>query len=164
MSRFELTKSAVADLDELWLYIAADNVDAADRVSARSWVRASCSRNIPSWGMLAATSPRGPCSSGRAGATCSSTHQRPRPFASLPSCTARATWPRSSTIATDGAPPGCAWNCPCDRLKQLVSGLLWPPHSGDDMAEMLMFMGAIEGSGGGGDYYAGLWRAKRKYS
>ena len=66
MSRFELTKSALADLDELWLYIAADNVDAADRVSARSWVRASCSRSIPSWGTLAATSPRGPCSSGRA--------------------------------------------------------------------------------------------------
>ena len=33
MNRFELTKSALADLDELWLYIAADNVDAADRVS-----------------------------------------------------------------------------------------------------------------------------------
>ena len=33
MNRYELTRTALADLDELWLYIAADNVDAADRVS-----------------------------------------------------------------------------------------------------------------------------------
>ena len=32
--RYELTRSALADLDELWTYIAEDNVDAADRVSA----------------------------------------------------------------------------------------------------------------------------------
>jgi len=32
--RYELTRSALADLDELWTYIAEDNVEAADRVSA----------------------------------------------------------------------------------------------------------------------------------
>lgn len=34
MSRFELTRSALADLDELWTYIAEDNAEAADRVSS----------------------------------------------------------------------------------------------------------------------------------
>jgi hypothetical protein len=33
MSRYELTRSALADIDELWTYIAEDNVEAADRVS-----------------------------------------------------------------------------------------------------------------------------------
>jgi len=32
--RYELTRSALADLDELWTFIAEDNVEAADRVSA----------------------------------------------------------------------------------------------------------------------------------
>lgn len=32
MSRLELTRSALADLDELWTYIAEDNAEAADRV------------------------------------------------------------------------------------------------------------------------------------
>lgn len=32
--RYELTRSALADIDELWTYIAEDNVEAADRVSA----------------------------------------------------------------------------------------------------------------------------------
>jgi len=34
MSRYELTRSALADIDELWTYIAEDNVEAADRVSS----------------------------------------------------------------------------------------------------------------------------------
>lgn len=33
MNRFELTKEALADIDELWDYIAEDNLDAANRVS-----------------------------------------------------------------------------------------------------------------------------------
>lgn len=33
MSRYQLTRSALADIDELWTYIAEDNVEAADRVS-----------------------------------------------------------------------------------------------------------------------------------
>ena len=33
MNRFELTRSALADIDELWSYIAEDSVDAADRVA-----------------------------------------------------------------------------------------------------------------------------------
>jgi plasmid stabilization system protein ParE len=32
--RYRLTEDALADLDELWSYIAEDNVDAADRVVA----------------------------------------------------------------------------------------------------------------------------------
>lgn len=32
MSRFELMRSALADLDELWTYIAEDYAEAADRV------------------------------------------------------------------------------------------------------------------------------------
>ena len=34
MSRYELTRSALADIDELWTYIAEDNLEAADRVSS----------------------------------------------------------------------------------------------------------------------------------
>ena len=34
MSRYALTREALADIDELWSYIAEDSVDAADRVSA----------------------------------------------------------------------------------------------------------------------------------
>jgi plasmid stabilization system protein ParE len=34
MSRYELTRSALADIDELWTYIAEDSVEAADRVSS----------------------------------------------------------------------------------------------------------------------------------
>ena len=34
MSRFELTRSALADIDELWTFIAEDNAEAADRVSS----------------------------------------------------------------------------------------------------------------------------------
>lgn len=34
MSRFELTRSALADLDELWTYIAEDSAEAADRVTS----------------------------------------------------------------------------------------------------------------------------------
>src|SRR5678815_3183354 len=34
MSRYELTRSALADIDELWTYIAEDNIEAADRVSS----------------------------------------------------------------------------------------------------------------------------------
>jgi plasmid stabilization system protein ParE len=33
MSRYELTRSALADIDELWTYIADDNIAAANRVS-----------------------------------------------------------------------------------------------------------------------------------
>ncbi len=33
MSRYELTRSALADIDELWAYIADDNIAAATRVS-----------------------------------------------------------------------------------------------------------------------------------
>ena len=33
MSRYELTKEALGDIDELWLYIAEDNIEAANRVS-----------------------------------------------------------------------------------------------------------------------------------
>ncbi len=100
MNRYELTRTALADLDELWLYIAADNVDAADRVSHAILDACELLAQHPLVGPVA-TSPHVLCSSGRAGVTCSSTHQRPRRFASLPSCTAHATWPRSSAIATD---------------------------------------------------------------
>lgn len=31
-ARYTLTETAAADLDEMWEYIAADNIDAADRV------------------------------------------------------------------------------------------------------------------------------------
>lgn len=33
MNRFELTRSALADIDELWSFIAEDSVEAADRVA-----------------------------------------------------------------------------------------------------------------------------------
>jgi plasmid stabilization system protein ParE len=33
MTRYELTKEALGDIDELWLYIAEDSIDAANRVS-----------------------------------------------------------------------------------------------------------------------------------
>ena len=33
MNRFQLTRSALADIDELWSYIADDNLDAANRVA-----------------------------------------------------------------------------------------------------------------------------------
>jgi plasmid stabilization system protein ParE len=32
--RYRLTEDALADLDELWFYIAEDNIDAADRIVA----------------------------------------------------------------------------------------------------------------------------------
>jgi len=35
MPRARILKSAIADLDEIWLYIARDNVDAAERLIAR---------------------------------------------------------------------------------------------------------------------------------
>lgn len=33
MNRYELSKEALADLDELWLYIAEDSIDAATRTT-----------------------------------------------------------------------------------------------------------------------------------
>jgi hypothetical protein len=37
MSRFELTRSALADVDELWTDIAEDNAEAADRVTGSNF-------------------------------------------------------------------------------------------------------------------------------
>ena len=34
MSRYELAREALDDLDELWLYVAEDSVDAANRIAA----------------------------------------------------------------------------------------------------------------------------------
>ena len=36
MSRYRLTPKATADLRSIWAYIAADNVEAADRVDLRA--------------------------------------------------------------------------------------------------------------------------------
>ena len=33
MNRYELAQEALADLDELWLYVAEDSVDAANRIT-----------------------------------------------------------------------------------------------------------------------------------
>jgi plasmid stabilization system protein ParE len=49
MSKYQFTPEAISDLFELWSYIAADNVDAADRVEEA--VYASCA--------LAAETPLG---------------------------------------------------------------------------------------------------------
>ena len=35
MSRFQLTRQSIADLSEIWDYIAEDNLDAADRLLDR---------------------------------------------------------------------------------------------------------------------------------
>jgi len=43
MSRYAVHPDAFADLDEIWDYIAQDNVDAADRVLAEIDRRSPCS-------------------------------------------------------------------------------------------------------------------------
>jgi hypothetical protein len=56
MSEPRLSKQAEADLDELWLYIAGNNPDAADRmVDAVLWMAAGCMSAFQGWAKTAFT-------------------------------------------------------------------------------------------------------------
>ena len=55
MNEPRLSKQAEADLDELWLYIAANNPDAADRMLTLSWKAAGCMSAFPTWAKAATT-------------------------------------------------------------------------------------------------------------
>ena len=55
MSRFELTRSALADIDELWTHIAEDNAEAADRVSSAILDACACWPTVRGWATLGLT-------------------------------------------------------------------------------------------------------------
>jgi plasmid stabilization system protein ParE len=64
MSGYVLSVDAEFDLDDIWEYIAADNIDAADRRIEKLF-----SGELPAWDTGAKTSPRTRFYSGRSART-----------------------------------------------------------------------------------------------
>ncbi len=70
MNKFVLHPEAFADLDEIWEYIAADNLDAADRVVEEIYEAIGALVRFPHQGHPPPISPRVRCVSMSSATTC----------------------------------------------------------------------------------------------
>ena len=69
MSRYELARAALDDLDERWLYIAEDSLDAANRATDAILDACALLVDHPTWVIRVRISPTDLSCSGPAGST-----------------------------------------------------------------------------------------------